>query len=190
MKYLLLLVLLLIAVLLISTLLLRGDTRFRSIRYQPPARKSYTPLSPIIVIKSVTPIITVYKPKRSETSPFKLSITSLPTTLSNSVADPPILYARVHWSTPERRNFFFIGLNSETAELEGYYVESTEALKTFPIDFLDYYRRELQARAWEETSVIGQGEWNFYTKHGSHIVFGFRAMRSNPQTYVVFVNYD
>ena len=119
-----------------------------------------------------------------------------PSTISSTAAQIPPLYPAVQWESTESGKLVFRTRQNELIELEGYRIESV-LLKTYPQDFIDYYKRELNIGGWIETAMAGSGisgDFYFYEKGGRYINFGVFIARDNSGKilgeYWAFVEHD
>ena len=107
--------------------------------------------------------------------------------LPSTVADLPPLYPAVEWKATESAGFASYGPSGVPIALEkGFHIESV-LLKTYPAEFMAYYRRELTARGWKVTGS-GQGPSAFlytYAKNDCNINFGFHIVTTAGLSPVV-----
>jgi len=125
------------------------------------------------------------------TPPPSVSPTISPTSSPTTAKELPPLYSGVQWQSTKSGKLVFRTSQNELIELDGYRTESV-LLKTYPQDFIDYYRQELTRMGWTETGVASgpNGESYWYNKNSKYIQFGISLVADTPIQYSAFVEHN
>lgn len=115
-----------------------------------------------------------------------------PASPSNLVDLPP-LYPGLRWRAAEGRRTVFKTRTGQLIESESY-VNESERLKTYPDDFVAYYKRELTVRGWVQTMEATSGISGYYygyEQDGRYIMFGVFVFGGHDQSrYQAFVEHS